>query len=228
MTRRTILAWLGALFGVFSARPGSSPAAEAPLPPFEKFRRAYPPDPEVRPCTEAECQAFAGKLPEPLLRFWREVGRGSFGGGLLVLTDPGAWQDTLSAWLRGNIAGRTLIARSGFGDLFYYRDKGMQEIDGVQTRVEDVSRLDPHQPEVEVCAWSLGEFFDDYLCDPDTQETALRKPLFAAAVKRLGRPQGDDGFFFVPALALGGSAAPEHIDRGDLRVHLQILVQLHQ
>lgn len=227
MTRRSWLAMAASLFGVGAARSavGSTVAA---LPGFEKFLSHFPPDPEVRACSEAECHAYAGKLPDALLRLWREVGRGSYGGGLLFLTDPAAWEETLSAWLLGNIEGRYLIARSAFGDLFYYRDKGLHEVGGETIRVEDVSRLDPHRPHAEVCAWSLEAFFDDYLCTPEAPAEALRKPLFDAAVARLGRPTGDDGFFFVPALVLGGSGSAKSIDKGNMMVHLHILVQMHQ
>jgi len=227
MTRRSVITMLAALFGGRAAPVSAAGTADAD-PVLGPFLAAFPPDPDVKPCDEASCRAYAGKLPDALLRLWREVGRGSYAGGLLVITDPAHWEPTLSAWLRGNIQDRYLIARSAFGDLFYYRDKGMHEVGGVSMKVEDVSRIDPHNPHSDVCAWSMEAFLDEYLSAPETQEAALRKPLFEAAVARLGRPKGDNGFFFEPALALGGAADSAHVGTGDLIVHLDILVQLHQ
>lgn len=227
MTRRSVITMLAALFGSGAAPAATARAAEAD-PGLDVFLKAFPPDADVNPCDEATCQAYAGKLPDILLRLWREVGLGSYAGGLLVITDPAHWEPTLSAWLRGNIQDRYTIARSAFGDLFYYRDKGMHEVGGVPMKIEDVSRIDPHNPHSDVCAWSLEAFLGEYLLEPETPEAALRKPLFDAAVARLGRPKGDNGFFFVPALALGGPADIAHVGTGDLIVHLHILVQMHQ
>ncbi len=153
------------------------------------------------------------------------LGATLFGDGLFFLVDPAAWQQTLSDWLLGPIEERYPIGRSAFGDLFDYRDLGTETIAGSETKIEDVSRSDPHRPRAEVCAWSLKGFFDDYLGTAEAE--ALRKPLFEAAVKRLGRPSGNDGFYFVPALVLGGSDAPEHVEQGDVMVHLLLLFQLN-
>jgi hypothetical protein len=196
---------------------------------FMKFLETLPPDPEIKRCSDVECKAYEGALPEALLRLWREVGRGSFAGGLLFRVDPAAWEENLADWLLGNTEGRYAIARSAFGDIFYYRDLGTHMVDGRAMKVEDVSRIDPHRPEadVEVCAWSLDAFFERYLCDAKVQAEALRKSLFEAAVKRLGRPTGNDGFYFAPALALGGRNAPEYVEKGDILEHLAFLVGLH-
>lgn len=181
-----------------------------------KFLKALPPDPQVTPCSDAQSRACERKLPDGLLRLWREVGRGSFGDGLFFLVDPAAWQQTLSDWLLGRIEERYLTGRSAFGDLFDYRDLGTEAIAASETKSEDVSRIDPHRPRAEVCAWSRKGFFDDYLgaAEAEAEAEAVRKPLFEAAVKRLGRPTANDGFYFVPALVLGGSDAPEHVEQG--------------
>jgi hypothetical protein len=224
VSRRRTLSLLPLLLGMVAP---PSLAATSGKPPFMKFLQALPPDPEVTPCSDAECMPYEGKLPDALLRLWREVGRGSFGGGLFFLVDPAAWQQTLSDWLLGRTEDRYLIGRSAFGDLFYYRDLGTETIAGSETKIEDVSRIDPHRPRAEVCAWSLTGFFDAYLCAAEARAEALRKPLFEAAVKRLGRPTDDDGFYFVPALVLGGSDAPEHVEKGDIMVHLLLLFRLN-
>lgn len=235
MTRRRVISWFSALLAGWlgtRAKPGAATpvASEAGSAAFAGFLRAYPRDSSVRPCTEEQCAAWRGKLPDALIRFWREVGRGSFGGGIITLVDPRQWHAELDGWLLGQTEGRAVIARSAFGDLFYYRDLGMQLIGGAQAHAEDISRLDPHGSAgtVEVCAWGIEEFFESYLCTAESADAALRKRLYTAAVRRLGQAIGDQGFYFVPALRLGGNERAESIDKGDLHVQLDILLQLAQ
>lgn len=204
------------------ALPGKGQA----VPPFPKFLERFPPSGAVKPVPAVECRKYEGKLPASLLALWEHVGRGPFGGGLVVLVDPAAWHSTLEKWLVGGADDRWVIARSAFGDLFYYRDRGTHVVGGQAEKIEDVSRLDPHLGKLDVCSWSLKGFFEQYLTSPQDAAQALRPTLFEAAVKRLGLPAGDEGFYFVPALKAGGSAKEASVQKGDLRVHLDLLRQL--
>lgn len=196
---------------------------------FTAFLAAHPPGPAVRPCTEAQLAPYRGQVAEVLLDFWQQVGWGSFSDGLLHFFDPADYAHILAEWLGGAQPGRVPVARTAFNDLFYYRDKGPHVVDedaGLTVRIEDMNLVDVHYKTIHNCTWDVAEFFHNYLCDPRVIETELRAPLYAAVRPRLGTPGPDEGYYFVPWLALGGPGTADTVQRGGARETLSLLVQL--
>lgn len=183
----------------------------------EKFLKTFEPGQTVIP--PAETIALYEKiLPAPLIALWREKGWGKYGGGLIELVDPSAFQDTLERWLGRKAPNYVPIAIGAFGQLFYYRK--LTEND------EDVCMLDPHYRSIINCSWSLSGFFDNYLCDEEVRHDILDEKLFSAAIMKHGPLSTNEIFFFSPALALGGAKEEKYIDKGNCQVHLEILFQL--
>jgi hypothetical protein len=233
ISRRGALASIAALIGGLSSAnkswgaPSKQSGKIMEHNPFEHFTKTFPPGADLKPCSATEAAKYQGKLPQSLTQFWQSAGRGPFGGGIIFIVDPAAYQGTLSDWLRGQTESRYIIARSAFGDIFYYRDRGMHKVGEKNLRVEDISVIDPHTMKVDVCSWDINSFFETYLCQPDTIEHTLRKTMFDAAVKRLGPLHGDEGYYYEPALALGGTESVDHLGKGNIQVHLSILLKLH-
>lgn len=194
---------------------------------FDNFLRQHPPGPDVRPVAEAKLTTYQDLVSPVVLDFWRRVGRGSFSQGLLHFFDPAAWQPTLDQWLGGPQPGRVPIARSAFGDIFYYRRKQVSTEYGVAEVVEDTNLVDVHYKRIDNCTWEVAAFFDDYLCDPGIVAGVLRQPLYEAARPRLGAATATEAYIFTPWLAMGGSENdPATLQKGEVQTALALLLQL--
>lgn len=152
---------------------------------------------------------------------------GSYAGGLLVITAPGALDDEMHDWLMGNVAGRRSIGRTAFGELLVFRDlrERAHELGvGDPEREADVALIDVHFKKMTVLGNSIEAFLDS-LDDADFQEAFLRRSMFAEVKRRLGPCAPNECFGFVPALSLGGREEAASVQRLDWRVHQAILLQ---
>lgn len=69
--------------------------------------------------TYDEAQRYTGRLPDALLRFWREHGRGTYKGGSYWICDPAPYQGLIEAIFSGgpefDSALMTAVGYDGFG-----------------------------------------------------------------------------------------------------------------
>ena len=172
----------------------------------------------VRPLTSEVVQKYVGKVPESLVQLWQTSGIGKYNNGLVELINPEEWNDTLWTWLGREVENYVPIALSAFGELFYYRKLTPDD--------EDVCLLDPHYRQITTCIWSLEGFFNDYLIESEVIQEISKNNLFQEAFQAKGSLKNGEIYYFVPALALGGSESLECIDKGDAKVHLDLLFQL--
>ena len=172
----------------------------------------------VSPETVKKYQAY---LPEALLELWQNHGFGFYGNGLLQIINPELYQDVLWSWLMKDQPDMTRlpIAISAFGLVFYYR---LLSDDGD----EDVSFIDPHNSDIGVTAWSLTDFFNDWICDDEIIEQFLEKSSLAKAQTQYGKLTDNQMYCYLPALRLGGRASDLNLDKGDAATHLDFLYQL--
>ena len=172
----------------------------------------------VSPETVKKYQAY---LPEALLELWQNHGFGFYGNGLLQIINPELYQDVLWSWLMKDQPDMTRlpIAISAFGLVFYYR---LLSDDGD----EDISFIDPHNSDIGVTAWSLTDFFNDWICDDEIIEQFLEKSALAKAQTQYGKLVDNQMYCYLPALRLGGRASDLNLDKGDAATHLDFLYQL--
>lgn len=172
----------------------------------------------VSPETVKKYQAY---LPEALLELWQNYGFGFYGNGLLQIINPELYQDVLWSWLMKDQPDMTRlpIAISAFGLVFYYR---LLSEDGD----EDISFIDPHNSDIRVTAWSLTDFFNDWICDDEIIEQFLEKSALAKAQTQYGKLVDNQMYCYLPALRLGGRASDLNLDKGDAATHLAFLYQL--
>lgn len=188
---------------------------------LQAFLDAHPPAGDMRKASPDTIERYKSHLPEALLALWTRHGFGHYGNGLIQLIDPDSYRDNLWRWLLLDEPdmSRLPFALSAFGDVFYYRSLS-DEGD------EDVAVLDPHRSASDVIVWSLEDFFNDWCCDAETISGFLDAPLLGEARASKGALLRDEIYVFVPALRLGGTRSAAHVDRGDARVHLELLLQL--
>lgn len=189
---------------------------------LQAFIDHCPPSGPLVKADDALLRRYRGLLPDTLLELWSVHGFGLYAGGLLQLVNPDDYKAALYEWLMYDEEdpSRLPIAVSAFGKLFYYRR--LTETD------EDISCIDPEDREGSalVCAWSLDEFFREWLTDPAFASSALDQALFEEAVALHGPLAPGQVFCFTPSLRLGGRRDARHVAKGDAAVHLHLLYEI--
>ena len=193
---------------------------------MKNFLKSYNPE----NCIKAPAEIIAkyeGKVPDSLIELWKTHGLGKYNNGLLEIVNPDDFNDTLWMYLGREVEYYVPFATSAFGELFYYRlltdPEDLEEGDEV---VEDVCVVEIHRRVINTCAWSLDEFFNDYLCNPEVMSDLLRRELFEQAIEKIGSLAKNEVFYFVPALCIGGAEALEFVEKGNIQIHLEILFDL--
>ncbi len=185
---------------------------------YELFIKTFKPSEDLIKPKNATIKQFEKILPKKLIEFWKEYGFGNYADGLIKVINPADYADSLYEWLGGEDESKLPIAMTAFGDIFYYRK--LTDTD------EDVSFLDIHHRQIDVCIWSLNDFFNSFIVDKDAIEEYLKKKLFERASKEKGSINYDEIYYFIPALAIGGSEDIKHIDKGIATVHQSLLFQM--
>lgn len=215
--------------------------ARRPAPAKKKTLKTSKPKPRPRAAAKKEkvTRAKAGPAAKhpaksarleghpSFLSLTKRLKPGSYAGGLLVITAPGALDDAMHDWLMGNVAGRRSIGRTAFGELLVFRDlrERARELGvGDPEREADVALIDVHFKKMTVLGNSIEAFLDS-LDDADFQEAFLRRSMFDEVKRRLGPCAPNECYGFVPALSLGGSEDAASVQRVDWRVHQAILLQ---
>lgn len=193
---------------------------------YEKFgppvaRRDVPPE---------KIERFRGKLLNKLLEYWQECGWSGYGKGLLWTVDPDEWEDALEAWI-----GETefmerdayyVIARTAFGELILWGEKTGQSLKiitpyGMIFPSFDENTFRKRGPDLSIQLFFSSSSKDRFdLIDGD------KAPLFERALEKLGPLDHTTMYGFVPALALAGEPALDHLQKLDAHVHLDILSQM--
>lgn len=163
-------------------------------------------------------KVFEKLVPHNLIHFWQEYGFGNYANGFVKVINPLEYMDSLYQWLGKKDTSRIPVLISAFGDIFYYRKFDDDN--------EDVSVLSIHYRNIDVCVWSLTDFFNSYIIDNNVVNNILRKRLFDEAVSKKGCLENNEIYYFVPALIAGGKEDIQFIDKGDAVTHQSILFQM--
>ncbi|VAW98613.1 hypothetical protein MNBD_GAMMA21-2432 [hydrothermal vent metagenome] len=200
---------------------------------FEEFLNGegFAPAIECRSVDKVVLQNYENSKPYQLVNYWKEFGFCGYGEGLFWTVNPANYEDVLQMWLGNTPLWRRekfyVIARTAFGELYVRGDKS------ITTTI-----IDPHLNNIlpgddpsddlsqEKINQSIGVFFEvknkksvDYLDQND-------KPLFRRALKKLGPLKHDEMYTFVPALATGGIADIEHVQKVKIHEQLSLLAEL--
>ena len=157
-------------------------------------------------------------LPKEIVELWENHGFGEYGDGIIKVIDPREYMNSLYSWLGRKDLSRIPIIVTAFGDIFYYRNLGNNE--------NDISLLNIHYRRTEACGSSYQDFFEQYLSNREVVKKVLRADLYKQAVKKFGKLDCQDIFFFVPALVLGGGEDIKYIEKGNGAVHQMVLLTI--
>lgn len=183
---------------------------------FDEFVSHYPTYKLVEKPSEQMIRSYEGKLPEPILTFWREYGWGMFMNGYLRFVNPADFQEVADECIE-NIGYQSIpIAVSAFGDLFVWERDG----DGY------VNFFDLRHSKSEIIGTlkGLDLLFNKKLTD-ESIWTRLHAEQYSEAASKLGVPGFDQCFGYVPLLALGGSESVNNLQLVDVQTHMAIMAQ---
>jgi len=196
-------------------------------PHFAAFLEEFGPAIDRRDATLSTVDQYRGVLPEQLLAYWQEHGWCGYGRGLFWTVDPKVYEPVLEAWI-----GETpfmeedayhIIARGAFGDIYFFGARTGRKLHVV---APDARVLPPRMPGTTDLNLSIRAFFASQTRAACEFSDAKGAPLFARALQKLGPLRHDEMYGFVPALALGGPATLDHLQKVKAVEHLALLAQL--
>ena len=195
---------------------------------FEYFLEKFGPAIDRRYVPPSSIERFRGKLPDQLLQCWEEFGWCGYAEGLFWTVDPQEYEPVVEAWI-GNTRlmeedAYYLIARSAFGDLFFF---GGEHGKSLRIIAAD-SVMMPQRAPIADKNLSIRTTFSSRSKGSCDLSDIHGNPLFAPALKTLGRLRQDEMYGFVPALALGGVAKLEKLQKVKAVEHLVMLAQLSE
>ena len=185
---------------------------------MKKFIKKFKPSKNLQKPDEETVSFYKKILPKEIIELWEEYGFGEYGDGLIKIVNPKDYINNLYMWLGQIDYTKIPIIVTAFGDIFYYRK--------LENDKNDVSMLNIHYRKIIVCSYSYQNFFGKYITARKVIKNVLRDNLYKKAIKKLGRLNNKDIFFFVPALILGGKEDIKYIDKGNGIIQQQILFEL--
>lgn len=190
----------------------------------------FGPQIDSQPVAASIIDSYRGKLPDALLTYWRELGWGGYGNGLLWLVNPREYSDVLSTWLHGTeLYGRDryhVFACGAFGELYAWGERTgpSLHINSPYSMIfpsDRSARMDEGRADSMLRSWFSSSEKKDFDENDDDD-----KPLFDRAVNLLGRLHPGEMYGFVPALALGGPCRLDHLQKVKAVEHLMFLAQV--
>jgi hypothetical protein len=192
---------------------------------FEYFLEKMGPAFGKRYVPTSSIERYRGKLPNQLLDYWKEHGWCGYADGLFWTVNPQEYDPVVEQWI-----GETpfmekdayhIIARSAFGDLYFWGERAG----------DSLKIFAPGAYAVSTTSVLIGDKSDlgirTFFACRDGLEDNFSE-LFAPALKKLGPLKHDEMYGFVPALALGGSATLDHLQKVKAVEHLVLLAQLSE
>ncbi len=184
-----------------------------------------------RPVEGAHLDRYRGRVPQLLLDVWVSHGFGGYRDGLFWLVDPADYEGVLERFLAPTaLMGRDeyqLIARTAFGAL-----EAWGRTSGPSLRIDpahgfmlsaDWARPWIAQGKEHLTAESFFASREPAQADFAGEDET---PLFAAALERFGPLSEREMYAFVPALALGGTARIDRLEKVEILPHLDLLAEL--
>lgn len=179
---------------------------------FKQFEKKHGRPAQCVKPPAATLKAYAGKLPDELLQYWKETGWCAYSDGLLWTVNPDDYKAVLAEWLE-KPTGAYAFVRSAFGHIIYWDGENAQLLDVLDGVVAEL-------------AFSMNLTFNAVLCEDSYLDAVLKRDLFEEALPKLGPPARDECYGFHPAIALGGPGTADTLRKVKLREHLALLAQV--
>ena len=175
---------------------------------MQKFLEIYKPSNNLVKPEQKFIDEAKKIVPKEIIDLWTKYGFGEYGNGIIKIVNPEEYMGILYEWLGKEDFTKIPLIVDAFGDIFYYRYLG--------NGVNDISVIDIHYGEIQVCAYSYQEFFGKYIINFKANDIYLRRQLYSEAINKCGK------------LAIK-TAGYEHINfvkKGDCKASQEFLFQL--
>lgn len=197
---------------------------------FSYFLEHFQPVIEQQVVPAAIVDRYRGQLPDQLLAYWGEFGWCGYADGLFWTVNPQDYEPALEAWIGSTSFMERdayhVVARSAFGHLLFWGEKT-----GYTVRIlAPYAMASASEPSFSPEEFELGvkAFFSTQDRSFYDLKDKADEPLFERAKKALGPLKYDEMYGFVPALALGGPATLDHLQKVKAVEHLVLLAQLSE
>ncbi|RKM55775.1 DUF1851 domain-containing protein [Butyrivibrio sp. X503] len=169
---------------------------------YQQYREAGP----------DEIKKYEGILPSELLDVWRDYGFGQMLDGYIKIINPDEYKEILrESYFRAEEA--IPIMMTAFGDVITWEDNRYIRMicfkDGVFK--------------------GLGagfKYFFSNMLDEDFQKDFFEPDLFKCANEKLGKPEFDECYGFVPLLGLGGKRSADNLEKVKVKEYIAIIAQM--
>ena len=182
----------------------------------------------------SQAETYRGKLPDAMIDFWIEHGRGQWRDGLFWICDPEPIMPVLHALFAGDpefdVARMVPFMRDAFGEVSVWHPKfklitlkmnlGTVTTTDITTHV--IEGVPPFDDDMAVASAVDASVFD---CRGWVDATT-GKPVFDAVRRRLGPISADQVYTMVPHFRLGGDGAARDFSIGGFIEYLGVLSQI--
>ncbi|MBB4292693.1 hypothetical protein GGE16_004772 [Rhizobium leguminosarum] len=182
----------------------------------------------------SQAEGCRGKLPDAMVDFWIELGRGQWRDGLFWICDPEPIMPVLHALFAGDpefdVARMVPFMRDAFGEVSVWHPKfklitlkmnlGTVTTTDITTHV--IEGVPPFDDDMAVAAAVDASVFDGR----GWVDATTGKPVFDAVRRRLGPISADQVYTMVPHFRLGGDGAAQDFSIGGFVEYLGVLSQI--
>lgn len=193
---------------------------------FAHLMKKYGAFDPIERISPAELEAYSDRLPESLLDLWAECGRGAWLGGRFQFCDPARYNPILNLVFRNdadfNSRDCLPYGFTAFGEMLVWSQE--HQVIKIDFRVGWITARDKEKrpPDDLIIGISTLPMLDGSAGDMVDDNN---RPLFERAVEKLGALSLGEIYGFVPALAVGGSASLDNLQRVNALEHFSVLAQ---
>ncbi|MGF6928536.1 hypothetical protein QFZ48_004036 [Chitinophaga sp. W2I13] len=181
---------------------------------FDTFFEKYPDYRIIQKPKSDNVDEYIGKLPVQLIQFLNAYGFGTFMNGYLKLVDPSEYQSVFDE-AYNNKDKEIVFAVTGLGDFLTWTGDAIRAVyfkNGGDSIIESGDDME----------W----FFNMDLADKGFLRDNLNDTNYLIAKERLGEPEYDECYGFVPLLGLGGKEKVDNLQKVKIKEHISLIAQI--
>lgn len=180
-----------------------------------------------------DAERYVGRVPDALIRFWLQHGRGVFQSGKFRICDPAPLQPVIEALFHGdpdfNPKEMTAVGYSAFGRLeIWHRTRRALSADFLFHNVFNAPESSWHDPQTGKPFsgdYAIANQLTSFQFSP-VQVDSAGNDLLPQAIARLGALEPGEIYAFVPTIPFGGIYSIENLRRVDAAAYMLVMAEM--